>query len=192
MSISKKDNYMISTTVIICANCGKEKIKKTTEINRQKKKGKTLFYCNLKCAGQVNHAHLKPYQDQIKKYSAKGNWTKKTDVYSPFRYHLNNAKRHCKKIDDINIDLEYLKTIWDNQNGKCAVTGLDLQVKHIHTKTNKTLKNPYQASLDRIDNSKGYIKGNVRFVCLMFNYARNNFSDNDVLEFCQKVVSNRK
>jgi hypothetical protein len=67
---------------------------------------------------------------------------------------------------------------------------LDLQVKHIHTKNNKTDKNPYQSSLDRIDNNKGYIKGNVRFVCLMFNIARNDFSDNQVIEFCKQVASN--
>ena len=183
---------MITTTKIICATCGKEVIKRATEIARQKKKGKKLFYCDLSCAGKVHHSHLKPYQDKIKEYSGKGNLAKKLDIYSPFRYHLNNAKRHSNKHKDstINIDLEYLKILWDNQKGKCAVTGLDLQVKHVHTKNNRTDKNPYQASLDRIDNNKGYIKGNVRFVCLMFNYARNTFSDHEVLEFCQKVTSN--
>ena len=185
---------MITTTKIICATCGKEATKRATEIARQKKKGKKLFYCDLSCAGKVHHSHLKPYQDKIKEYSGKGNLAKKLDIYSPFRYHLNNAKRHSNKHKDstINIDLEYLKILWDNQKGKCAVTGLDLQVKRIHTKNNRTDKNPYQASLDRIDNNKGYVKGNVRFVCLMFNYARNTFSDNEVLEFCQKIASNIK
>lgn len=186
---------MITKVKIICASCGKETEKRATEINRQKKKGKKLFYCNLSCAGKVNNTHLKPYQEELKRNTGRGNWLRKKDIYSQFRYHLNNAKRHCKKckkIDGINIDLEYLKTIWNNQNGKCAVTGLDLQVKHIHTKKQRTDKSPYQASLDRIDNNKGYVKGNVRFVCYMFNIARNDFSDNEVLEFCQKIASNIK
>jgi hypothetical protein len=182
---------MVTKIKIQCSACGKEVEKLAAEIKRQKNKGKKFFYCNLSCAGKVNTTHLKPYQDKIKNYSAKGNWAKKTDKYSPFRYHLNNAKRHSDKNKEIiNIDLEYLKTLWDNQQGKCAVTKLDLQIKHIHTKKRRTDKNPYQASLDRIDNSKGYIKGNVRFVCLIFNYARNTFQDTDVIDFCKKVVSN--
>lgn len=52
-------------------------------------------------------------------------------------------------------------------------------------------KNPYQASLDRIDNNIGYMKGNIRFVSLIYNYAKNNFTDNDVAKFCQNFLNNR-
>lgn len=179
---------MITTTKIICASCGKITEKRSTEINRQIKKGKKLFYCNLSCAGKMNHTHLKPYQEELKKNTGRGKWLRNKDIYSQFRYHLNNAKRHSNNKNIIDLDLEYLKFLWENQNGKCAVTGIDLEIKHIHTKKQRTNKSPYQASLDRIDNSKGYIKGNVRFVCYMFNIARNNFSDHDVLEFCKKVM----
>ena len=181
---------MITKTKIICDSCGKEVEKLAAEIKRQKKKGKKLFYCDLSCAGKINCRHLKKYINQnseiIKKYC-----DNRKDEYSPFRYHLNNAKKHSiKNKHTINIDLEYLKILWDHQQGKCAVTGLHLQIKHIHTKKQRTDKNPYQASLDRIDNNQGYIKGNVRFVCLIFNYARNTFSDREVIEFCKKVIDN--
>lgn len=176
---------MIAKTKIICAACGKEVEKTATEIKRQKKKGKKLFYCNLSCAGKVNTAHLKPYQDKIKEYSAKGNWAKKTDEYSQFRYHLRNAKRHARQ--EIQITLQDLLELWNTQNGLCAVTKIPLLSKYFDD--NKP-KNPYQASLDRIDHTKGYTKQNVRFVCYMFNIARNNFSDKDVLEFCKKVMCN--
>lgn len=182
---------MITTTKIVCAACGNECIKKATEIKRQQKKGKKLFYCNLSCAGKINNSHLNQYKEELKNNTGSGKWLRKKDEYSQFRYHLKNAKQHCRKHKDLmDIDLEYLKVLWKQQNGKCAVTGIDLQVKHIHTKTQKTQKNPYQASLDRIDNNRGYIKGNVRFVCYMFNIARNDFSDTDVLEFCKKVAIN--
>ena len=46
------------------------------------------------------------------------------------------------------------------------------------------------ASIDRIDNDLGYIEGNVRFVSVMYNYARNNFTDEQVLQFAQAVVIN--
>lgn len=44
------------------------------------------------------------------------------------------------------------------------------------------------ASLDRIDNSKGYLKGNVRFVSMMANLARSTFSDNELIRFCKSVA----
>jgi hypothetical protein len=46
--------------------------------------------------------------------------------------------------------------------------------------------------LDRIDHSKGYIEGNVRFVACIANYARNAFTDEDLQEFCEAVVSKSK
>lgn len=181
---------MITKTKIICDSCGKEVEKLAAEIKRQKKKGKKLFYCDLSCAGKINSRHLGKYIEQnseiIKKYC-----DNRKDEYSPFRYHLNGAKKRNKQYKrDFDLDLQYLKELWDRQNGKCSVTGLELHIKYIHTKKQRTDKSPYQASLDRIDNSKGYIKGNVRFVCLMFNIARNDFSDNAVIEFCKKVVDN--
>jgi hypothetical protein len=48
------------------------------------------------------------------------------------------------------------------------------------------------ASLDRIDSQKGYLKGNVRFVALMANLARADFRDRDLLIFCRAVVAHRR
>lgn len=59
-----------------------------------------------------------------------------------------------------------------------------------------TKNNPltiYSASLDRIDNSISYMKGNVRFISVMANYARNTFDDEEVVKFAEAVVEyNRK
>ncbi|NDB59958.1 hypothetical protein EB001_16140, partial [bacterium] len=81
---------------------------------------------------------------------------------------------------------EYLFQLWETQNGICPFTKQKLELRtHNYTHIENR---PYQASLDRIDNNKGYVKGNVRFVALIFNYARNNFSDEQVLEFCKQVA----
>jgi len=50
---------------------------------------------------------------------------------------------------------------------------------------------PWKPSLDRIDNTKGYVEGNVRFVVSMANMCRNKFDDEDVISFCIKVASHR-
>jgi hypothetical protein len=43
------------------------------------------------------------------------------------------------------------------------------------------------ASLDRIDNKKGYIKGNVRWVLLGINYMKNRHSDEDLNILINKI-----
>ena len=44
-----------------------------------------------------------------------------------------------------------------------------------------------RASLDRIDSSKGYIDGNVEFVCYGINLAKNNFSKSEMLNFINSI-----
>ena len=45
------------------------------------------------------------------------------DKYSLFRYTFNSIKRRFKEV---NIDLEYLKLIWEQQNGICPYTKIKL------------------------------------------------------------------
>lgn len=51
------------------------------------------------------------------------------------------------------------------------------------------VRNPCNASLDRVDHAVGYLKGNVRFVTFMANVARSNFSDSELLGFCKAVAN---
>jgi hypothetical protein len=44
-------------------------------------------------------------------------------------------------------------------------------------------------SLDRIDSSIGYVFGNVQIVCVMANYAKSDFSDEQMREFCKAIAS---
>jgi myo-inositol catabolism protein IolC len=43
----------------------------------------------------------------------------------------------------------------------------------------------FQASLDRIDSNKGYIKGNIRYISVSVNWLKNNLDDNHLREFIQ-------
>lgn len=172
---------------IICNSCGKDVPKPIAEITRQKKKGRDKFYCNLKCAGKnkKNIEHLKKFQNNF----IDNRYTRQQDDDSNFKWYMKNVIKNSKqKKYNYDIDIEYLKTLWESQNGICPFTKQKLILRtHGYSFT----KNPNQASLDRIDNSKGYIKGNIRFVSLIFNYAKNTFSDEDVLAFCMQVSKNK-
>lgn len=167
-------------TKITCKTCGKIVEKLQSEINRQKRKGKKDFYCDIVCAGKSdkNIEHLKKYQNHFNE----NRYKRQPDEYSNFRWYIKCIRNRGKDYD---IDCEYLKELWQTQNGICPITKKKLELRS-HSYNNKS--QPYSASLDRIDNTKGYIKGNVRFVCLIFNYARNSFSDNDVINFCKIVA----
>jgi hypothetical protein len=177
---------MATKTKIICVVCGEETEKPAAEIKRQKKRGKTEFYCSLKCAGKNknNLKHLKKFKDNFL-YTR---YIRQKDKHSGFRWYMKNIKRNSKKRNHTyDVDIEYLEMIWKEQDGICPFTKEKLQLK---THSDDRFSTPYSASIDRIDNSKGYIKGNIRFVALMFNYARNKFSDEQVIDFCKQVASN--
>lgn len=55
---------------------------------------------------------------------------------------------------------------------------------------NRGARVPNQASIDRIDSSLGYVRGNIEFVCLMANMAKNVWTRKDVLDFCKRVSEN--
>ena len=178
----------MSMITVTCETCNKEFEKARNEYNRKIKQGKDKFYCNLSCA-----AKSPKNVNRIKEYDGH-KWTKETcprrwklDEFSPFRGYLRKAKARDKEF---NLTLEHLKDIWDSQGGKCPFTGFDLELRTYDGHRDNQL-NIKSASLDRIDNSLGYEDGNVRFVSVMFNYARNNFSDEDVLDFAQAVVKNK-
>ena len=62
---------------------------------------------------------------------------------------------------------------------RCSVTGLELSLDW----EGPGRRNPWAPSLDRIDSSKGYVRGNVRMVCVIFNIAKGDWTDEIVKRF---------
>lgn len=81
------------------------------------------------------------------------------------------------------ITVDHMLHVLRLQSGICPLTGLTLTFT---TGSGLVFTN---ASLDRIDQTKGYIQGNVRLVTLWANYARNTLTDEDFFYFCNLVVA---
>lgn len=93
------------------------------------------------------------------------------------------AKNRNKKFK---VSLGYLATLFDNQNGKCALTGIPIQFGE----DGKNLSNALgTASLDRIDSAQGYVTGNVQWVHKHINSMKNEHSTEYFIQLCKEVVS---
>ncbi len=93
---------------------------------------------------------------------------------------LQNAK---KRNIPINITQEYIWDLFLKQDRKCAITGLKLLFSNKQSTT---------ASLDRIDNSKGYIEGNIQWVHKRINKMKHAFNEDDFIQWCHLVANNTK
>jgi len=163
---------------ILCKYCNALFLKDKREHTRQKKiRGEDAnFFCTLSCATTHNNSMISNRTPPLPQWG--NTFNKKGD----FSYYLNKAKGRRHVFD---IDEEYLNMIWNNQEGKCAYTGLSMMIKKYNNKPDfKT------ASLDRIDSSEGYIKGNVQFICVPFNLAKGNKNDDEFKAFLKEAVSN--
>lgn len=72
------------------------------------------------------------------------------------------------------------------QEWKCIKTNIDFDLT-----TGEGTK-PFGPTIDRIDNSFGYLPSNIQIVCNMYNYAKNKWSDADVLMFAQSLTRKQK
>lgn len=70
------------------------------------------------------------------------------------------------------LDAEYLFSLWEDQEGRCALTGIPFDLEQWGTKGQV---NPNTVSVDRIIPSLGYVKGNVRLITYHLNIALSEF-----------------
>jgi hypothetical protein len=84
----------------------------------------------------------------------------------------------CRRNLEFTIDTDYVMDLLEQQNGVCALSGWTLEFER--GGTYKGNKNPKGCTVDRIDNAKGYIKGNIQLTCTLPNYLK---SDMDIAQF---------
>lgn len=90
---------------------------------------------------------------------------------------------HSAKIRGLSfkINLKFAWRLFEKQNRLCALTGLPMRMGN----KNKDRGN---ASLDRINNTKGYTKNNVRWVLSDINLMKRTLTDEQMFFYCEKIL----
>ena len=163
---------------LVCEQCGKKFQRYLKEYTRCQKRGLHVA-CGRTC-GAILRNH-KCSKGNLNNLNNPGN---RQDEYSAFRYYVSKAYSRQRKelYGESDITVEYLKALWEQQKGICPYTGHEMELPY-NTQDHHIKGLPIRASLDRIDSSKGYIQGNVEFVCLAVNLAKCSFTKNQMLEF---------
>lgn len=130
-------------------------------------------FCSEKCKGKWQYISGRVTTESQYKYIS-GNWCRYFNriLYKPARKDLS--------IKDL---LQILK----EQDGKCALTGVQLTCK-----LEKGTKFKTNASIDRIDAGGPYIKENIQLVCRAVNQFRMDLDIKEFIWWCTKVASYAK
>lgn len=86
---------------------------------------------------------------------------------------------------DLNVDIKYAWDLYLQQDKKCALSRIPISFGIANKVISYTT-----ASLDRIDNSKGYVKGNIQWVHKSVNIMKNILPEDVFIGLCYRIGEN--
>jgi hypothetical protein len=96
------------------------------------------------------------------------------DIHKLYKHLKASAKRRNIEFNLTMTELNYLSFPLS-----CPILDVPLDYKK-HTE--------YSPSIDRIDNSKGYIDGNIQVVSIKANRMKNSATESELIKFAQNVI----
>lgn len=160
---------------VSCDYCGTIFEKPVSEILRNRSLGRKNF-CSRKCVGKNN---INNFGDKASDYDISQHAGNNRDEFTGFREFIRRIKNRTKEVD---VDIAYLKIVWEFQGGVCPYSGIQLVLPSY--KNNDYITT---ASLDRIDSSSGYVRGNVQFTSTAINYMKGQLSHEQTIKLCQLI-----
>lgn len=131
--------------------------------------------------------YRKDHPDKIKNKISKA-YRRKYYSSNPeqiLNYRLQACRKRAKDKQLIfDLELEFLTTLYHNQNGRCALTNLLFEFDFDENFS----KRPFSPSVDRINSKLGYTKDNVRLVCSAVNSALSEYGDEVFDAICQARI----
>ena len=131
-------------------------------------------------------AYAKAYNQRPEVRARNNANDKKRRDASPYNYvrqklwQQKSAAKRRGLVWELDIDATIAKIL---RQGHCKLSG----VKFVYKGGKDGKRNLYCPSIDRIDSSKGYVPGNVMFVCWGVNYMKQDLPQDLFIELCTLV-----
>jgi hypothetical protein len=109
------------------------------------------------------------------------------DITKTYWYAIRQGAQ--KRNIEFDITIEQAWELFVKQNGKCALSGVDIQLSSDLKKCNPDYSK-ITASLDRIDSTKGYILNNIQWVHKTVNYIKRDLDQEEFITWCQLISKN--
>lgn len=160
--LKRLENDKWNMTKYLCrCECGHEKDIYAKHLNSGDSNG--CHKCSVKSG--KNHAQWNGHED------ISGAW---------WANHIGSCDRQRNgNITPVKITKEFAWDLFQKQNKKCALSGLDLVISNDHK--NNT------ASIDRINSAKGYTEDNVQWVHKDINIMKNRFEQEYFIYMCKLI-----
>lgn len=101
-----------------------------------------------------------------------------------FKAKIGNCIHICKTRQgnraNMNLDIEYLNNLYQEQKGLCYISKINLSLK-VHSN--------FKISIERIDENNGYVKGNIKFICIEFQNGSHQWTPSKFNDFCNNYYS---
>lgn len=113
---------------------------------------------------------------------------RKNEISKYFSDAMLTILRGRAKMKDMEFDIDifYLDKLYEIQEGKCIYTGEILTIPNKNYFRGTT---GFNVSIDRIDSSKGYIRGNIVLCTKDINFFKFIYSYEEMLNISKKILN---
>lgn len=163
-----------------CRIC--KKSSNETKITKYFDKRRNKQYYNSACTpckiveNKSNYKNNKIYRENTKLRA-----TEYRNTENGFKSQLLHDTKKNKKFEEYELNLIVLNELQKAQNNKCCITDIELVWKP---------NNIYQASIDRIDSSKGYLKNNIQLVLHPINRMKLDYTTDKFKMIINEIKNN--
>lgn len=187
---NKTNNIHRGHIKVKCILCGKEQLKrgdaiKSCKSNKCRTCSNREKYRENIIKGRIHSTGYSP------KHKGVGNLPK--SLYWHYK------KRAENRGHEFSITIEYLWELFEKQKGRCVLSGIIIKLFEPGEAVSKKTKcgsninfDIFDASLDRIDSTKGYVEGNVQWVHRHINIMKNVYTQEYFIDMCTKVTLTQK
>ena len=87
---------------------------------------------------------------------------------------VRQGDRHGTGKRDLFINIDDIKQIWEDQGGRCYWLNIEMSLDDLSIKNS-----PFAPSVERLDNSFGYVPGNIALASRFANRGRGAYNEDD-------------